>query len=155
MDKDNPSDLCVLAALDVLIAAHPATWRHAVSSMDGIDARVGYVRELATVLRRLASEVERDADMLAYGLDKDIRKMPEIPKYEQVTDEARANMYWHEVQCRAMYHYTELTKKAQDYQDRLAQHTASWPNDGMTQADLENQRAQLHMGCHDTKPPLG
>lgn len=152
MDKDNPTDLCVLAALDTLIAAKPETFRHAVSSMDGIDARVGYVRELATVLRRLACEVERDADLLAYGHDKDARRLPDG---DPLGDEHRANMYWHEVQCRAMYHYTELTKKAQDYQDRLAQHTASWPCDGMTRADLENQRAQLHMGCHDTKPPLG
>lgn len=152
MDKDNPTDLCVLAALDVLIAAKPETIRQAVGTMDGIDQRVAYVHDLGTALRCLAQHVERDADLLAYGHDREARRLPEG---DPVGDVHRANMYWHEVQCRAMYHYDELIKKAQGYQRRLAEHTESYPNDGMTKADVENQRAQLHAGCHDTKPPLG
>lgn len=153
MDKDNPTDLCVVAALDVLIAAKPDTIRQAVSGvMSGIDERVAYVRGLSEVLRRLAQSVELDADALAFGYDKGVRKLPEGHK---LADEYRANMYWHEVQMRAMMHFDQLNKRALDYQDRLAQHTAAWPCDGMTEADLANQRAQLDMGCHDTKPPLG
>jgi hypothetical protein len=152
MDKDNPTDLCVLSALDVLIAAKPDTIRQAVGSMDGIDSRVAYVRELATVLRHLANSVELDADALAYGHYHDARN---LPTDSPVRHEHLATMYWHEVQCRAMVHFDQLVRKAQDYQDRLAEHTAAWPNDGMTDADLFNQRMQLNMGCHDTKPPLG
>jgi len=153
MDKDNPTDLCVVAALDTLIAAKPETIRQAVGGvMSGIDERVAYVRGLAEVLRCLAQCVELDADALAFAHDKSARRLPEG---DPLADEHRATMYWHEVQCRAMMHFDQLNKRALDYQDRLAEHTAAWPNDGMTEADLANQRAQLDMGCHDTKPPLG
>jgi hypothetical protein len=151
MDKDNPTDLCFISALDTLLAAKPETIRQAVGSMDGIDQRVAYVRGLSEVLRCLAQCVELDADALAFGHDRAARKLPDGP----AADEQRANMYWHEVQCRAMMHFDQLNKRALDYQDRLAQHSGAWPNDGMTEADLTNQRAQLDMGCHDTKPPLG
>jgi hypothetical protein len=149
---DNPTDLAVVAALDTLLAAKPETIRQAVGGMDGIDARVAYVRGLSTFLRMLGCEVESDADCLANGHHYSARK---LPADSPVADLHRANMYWHEVQARAMGHFIDLNKKALDYQDRLAEHTAAWPNDGMTEADLTNQRAQLYMGCHDTKPPLG
>lgn len=130
-----PTKAEIQAALDTLSAVKD--WDKVVTFMDGVDARLQAVQELACALSGLANTVANDIDAVAYGEQKEAGQSD-----EPHAGEMYANAYGSNLQAAQAACYAGAVEEAHDRFSELARLVGDLP-EAMTEKEFIDARDSI------------